>query len=52
MVMALFGDYRDPTTMLSYFSKKEDTDKVRTRLIKQSQKAAKFHKKLIEKDFL
>jgi len=26
--MVLFGDYRDPTTMLSYFSKKEDTDKI------------------------
>ena len=28
MVIALFGEFPDPTTALSYFSKKEDTDKV------------------------
>ena len=27
MVIALFGEFPDPTTALSYFSKKEDTDK-------------------------
>ena len=28
MVIALFGEFPDPTTALSYFSKKEDIDKV------------------------